>query len=152
MRQDLIEALYTLQDPVTGQQLIPRIYRKEEIYHGPYLDRAPDLIPVWWEGVTFVGQSSGTPSGDGAAVRYTGMEPLAGGAWSGGHARTGMVIFRGRPFAAGKQFDAAAIIDLAPTLLYLLSVPIPQDMDGRVLHAAFTEEFATTHQIIRCQV
>ncbi len=102
VRQDLIETLYTLQDPVTGQQLIPRIYRKEEIYHGRYLDRAPDLIPVWWEGVTFVGQSSGTPSGDGAAVRYTGMEPLAGGAWSGGHARTGMVIFRGRPFGAGQ--------------------------------------------------
>jgi arylsulfatase A-like enzyme len=34
---------------------------------------------------------------------------------------------------AGKTLDGAKIIDVAPTILHLLGVPVPEDMDGRAL-------------------
>jgi arylsulfatase A-like enzyme len=39
------------------------------------------------------------------------------------------------------------MIDLAPTILYCLGVPIPDDMDGQVLTDIFTEEFVSAHTI-----
>lgn len=145
--QFITEKLYELQDPRTGQQFIRRVYRKEEIYHGPYLDQAPDLTLAWWDGVTFVGRPSFTNSADHAVVRYVGGGPMAGGVWGGGHALAGMVCFRGQPFQPGRQVEQAEIIDLAPTLLYLLDVPIPEDMDGQVLRHAFTDAFVATHTL-----
>jgi hypothetical protein len=41
----------------------------------------------------------------------------------------------------GAQIKEASLIDLAPTILYTLGLPIPPDMDGRVLTEAFTAEF-----------
>jgi predicted AlkP superfamily phosphohydrolase/phosphomutase len=38
-----LEAIYRSLE-VEGQPAIQRVYRKEEIYAGPYLDRAPDLV------------------------------------------------------------------------------------------------------------
>ena len=34
----------------------------------------------------------------------------------------------------------ARIIDLAPTILHILNVPVPEDMDGRVLTDALAPE------------
>jgi arylsulfatase A-like enzyme len=42
-------------------------------------------------------------------------------------------------------FEGARIIDVAPTVLYLMGAPIPDDMDGRVLVEALDEEFVETH-------
>jgi len=39
---DLIDLFYSLE--VEGEKVIDRVYRKEEIYTGPYLDHAPDLV------------------------------------------------------------------------------------------------------------
>jgi arylsulfatase A-like enzyme len=41
----------------------------------------------------------------------------------------------------------AAIEDLAPTILHMLGVPVPLDMDGRVLESVFTPGFLSTHPV-----
>jgi hypothetical protein len=41
----------------------------------------------------------------------------------------------------------ARIIDLAPTFLYLMGSKVPEDMDGRVLKEALTENFLKEHFI-----
>jgi arylsulfatase A-like enzyme len=48
--------------------------------------------------------------------------------------------------AAGKNISAksissANILDVAPTVLYLLGQPIPEDMDGAIIKDMFSEEF-----------
>jgi len=42
-----------------------------------------------------------------------------------------MMIVKGPHIKKGYWFGRADIIDVAPTLLHILEIPIPQDMDGR---------------------
>jgi predicted AlkP superfamily phosphohydrolase/phosphomutase len=143
----ITDKLYELKDPMTGQQLISRVYRKQEIYHGPYLDQAPDLTLAWWDGITLLGKPSFTQDGHESVVSFTGGRPISAGEWGGTHALHGILVFRGKPFHKGKKLEQVEIVDLAPTLLHILGLPIREDMDGRVLHEAFKAEFAAAHGI-----
>ncbi|GAW94062.1 alkaline phosphatase family protein [Calderihabitans maritimus] len=44
VRQQIKERLFTLKDPETGQPVIDKVFFREEIYQGPYLDNAADII------------------------------------------------------------------------------------------------------------
>jgi predicted AlkP superfamily phosphohydrolase/phosphomutase len=143
----ITDKLYALKDPMTGQQLISQVYRKQEIYHGPYLDQAPDLTLAWWDGITLLGKPSFTQDGHEPVVSFTGGRPISAGEWGGTHALQGILVFRGKPFHKGKKLEQVEIVDLAPTLLHILGLPIREDMDGRVLHEAFKAEFAAAHGI-----
>jgi predicted AlkP superfamily phosphohydrolase/phosphomutase len=44
VRDEVSRALLGFVDPATGRQPIARVLRKEDVLHGPYLDRAPDLL------------------------------------------------------------------------------------------------------------
>ena len=41
---DLVQKLLKIKDPKTNAQVIQRVYRPEEIYSGPYIKDAPDLL------------------------------------------------------------------------------------------------------------
>jgi predicted AlkP superfamily phosphohydrolase/phosphomutase len=138
----ITEKLHELKDPVTGKPLITRVYRKEEVYQGSQLAQAPDLSLAWWDGVSFVAKQS---SDESAVVEYVGSRPLGAGEWSGVHAMDGIVTFYGKSFRRGLRLDNADIVDVTPTLLYLLGLPVPDDVDGRVLLEAFTEEHVARH-------
>jgi hypothetical protein len=57
---------------------------------------------------------------------------------SGHHREDGIFLARGPAVRAGLYLEGARIIDLAPTILHVLGVPAPADMDGRVLEEIFT--------------
>ena len=38
--------------------------------------------------------------------------------------------------------EKATVLDFAPTLLYLFGIPIPDDMDGRVLEGIFDKDIS----------
>jgi hypothetical protein len=59
---------------------------------------------------------------------------------SGCHRLYGIFIANGQAFATGASIANAKITDLAPTILHILNVPVPEDMDGRVLTDALTPE------------
>ena len=132
----IVEKLYTLKDPLTGRQLIEKVWRKEEIYHGDELDRAPDLTIGCWDGISFVG--AGTRRGTDTVSIVSG-EPGAG-EWTGAHAMQGIVGLLGKAFRP-TVLQGADIVDVVPTVLHLLGLEIPEDIDGRVLDEAFTDEF-----------
>ena len=142
---DLIEWLtrkiYEIKDPETGKQLVTRVHGKEKIYSGPFLNQAPDLTLAWWDGITFLGKLSFQKNGSGSHVEFNGDRPLQGGDWGGSHSIRGITVLKGKSFHKGIELKRAEIIDFAPTLLYLLGIPIPGDMDGRVLHEAFKTDF-----------
>jgi arylsulfatase A-like enzyme len=66
---------------------------------------------------------------------------------SGDHRNDGILIVAGPPIKASHTLSAARLIDLAPTLLYLLGVPVPGDMDGQLLWEAITEQYRAEHPV-----
>ena len=43
--------------------------------------------------------------------------------------------------------DEASLMDLAPTILHYLGLPVPEHMDGKVLTEAFTEAFNSENPV-----
>ena len=65
---------------------------------------------------------------------------------SGTHHLQGIFIATGPPVRS-ITLKGAKIVDLAPTILYLLGEEVPGDMDGRVLSEAIEEGFARRHPV-----
>ena len=136
-----------LRDPRTGEAIVKRVFRKDEIFHGPYLDEAPDLTLDWWDTSHF----STSPS----LPEYTGKPPVeiierktpTTAEWGGTHRRDGILIAHGKPFRKGIEIQGARLIDMAPTILHLMGQPAPDDMDGRVLEELFEPAFLARHAI-----
>jgi hypothetical protein len=60
----------------------------------------------------------------------------------------GTVFFYGRGVRRGQRVGRMHIVDLAPTLLYYLGLPVGRDMDGLTATSLFTEEFIGENPII----
>jgi len=56
-------------------------------------------------------------------------------------------MMSGGPIRKNYAFEDAKIIDVAPTVLYLMGLPVPEDMDGRVLTEAIEDEFVTSNPV-----
>jgi len=123
-RDEVAAALLAWRDPVLGRPLVSRAIRREEVYHGARFDEAPDLILLPEDDADiFYGLSDfGSSRIWDETYRYSGM-----------HRDNGMFVASGPLVRQGAAAPDAAIIDLAPTILYLLDREIPADMDGRVL-------------------
>jgi predicted AlkP superfamily phosphohydrolase/phosphomutase len=101
--------------PADGRP-VPRVFGRDELYHGPHVDAAPDLVLHFNDGYD--------PKGAFGRTDVFGRSAL-----------TGMHTFPDALFVAsraGIPTDGLDIVDLAPTVLTLLGVEPPADMDGRV--------------------
>jgi hypothetical protein len=65
------------------------------------------------------------------------------------HGPPGILLLRGGPVRHGLALTGAAIYDLYPTILYLLGLPVPQDVPGRVLLEALDAGFVRLHPVRR---
>ena len=134
--RDEIEALtYEFRDPRSERQLIGEVLRREEIYSGPYMDQAPDLIlrPKEPSDIFFGLADFGHRATVSTVYRYSGM-----------HRDYGMLVMSGPGIRPGAEIEGAVIQDIAPTVLHVMGLPVPSDMDGRVLEDAFAEGFMAT--------
>lgn len=66
---------------------------------------------------------------------------------SGGHHVRGIVIASGLGARAGTRFEGASLLDVAPTVLWLLGLPVGADMDGKVLVDAFDPAWVAARPI-----
>lgn len=66
----------------------------------------------------------------------------------GNHHLDGILIASGGPIRAGAT-TSAGILDVAPTVLALMGLPVPRDMPGRVLEEIAVPEFWEAHPIRR---
>ena len=64
---------------------------------------------------------------------------------SGHHRLEGIIGFYGRGVRAGGKIGDAGLLDVLPTLLELLGVPIARDLEGHVIGDALDEGFAKRH-------
>jgi predicted AlkP superfamily phosphohydrolase/phosphomutase len=133
LRERIILDLPQLVDPQTGGQPIRRVWRREELFRGPFLERLPDLIVEADYPDMF--KPRGAYRGPDAARQMTAAE-LAQRPITGCHRQDGIFIAWGPDVQRGARLADAALIDVAPTALHLLGQPIPVEMDGRVLAEA----------------
>lgn len=63
------------------------------------------------------------------------------------HGPPGILLMQGGPVKPGHVIEAAHILDLYPTMLYLLGLPVPQDAAGKVLLDALDPEFVRSHPV-----
>lgn len=61
--------------------------------------------------------------------------------FSGAHDPDGVIILLGPGTRNGKRLPDAHLLDVAPTLLRILGLPISDDLPGRVMVEAFTDEW-----------
>jgi predicted AlkP superfamily phosphohydrolase/phosphomutase len=127
LQEEMRAKLVTLVDPANGQRVFRDIYRRDDIYTGEFLRNAPDLQVGFNDGYRVGWQD--TLGGITRAVVEDNSRK-----WSGDHCATateisGGVLFMNRKIAA----DAPGIMDLSPTILKLLGVPLPPDLDGKPL-------------------
>lgn len=144
LRSRIIETLSGLRDPRSGQPLIKRVWRREERFSGPYVERFPDLVVEAAYPDLFRPRRhyQGTE-----AVRHLSIEEMRGRRITGCHRAHGIFLARGRGVQAGARLALADITDVAPTVLYLLDEPVPAWMDGRVLVDIFTPDLLAEQPI-----
>lgn len=73
---------------------------------------------------------------------------------SGNHRMNGILLMKGPALRRGVKIEGAEIIDLAPTILHLLGLPIPSYMDGKVLKEALDERFlqSSSPRVVKSQI
>jgi len=143
------QTLRDWRDPETGKPLVRRVYRREEIYRGEQVERAPDLLIDWNldAGYSYLsGRSLEDHSGQSlrrlAPHEFHSHEMATRG---GSHRPNGMLMAMGGPFAGRATIEGAALSDLAPTILFCQGLGIPQEMEGRVLAELFSPVFLSAH-------
>ena len=131
---ELKAGLLAIPHPETGQPLVERVYERDELYHGPHTHLAPDLTVV-------LGDWRYRTIGLHDFTTHRLISPAFGP--TGDHRMEGMFIGAGPAFRTGATLDGDAdLMDIAPTVLHLLGVPVPADMDGRVLSEILGPELA----------
>jgi predicted AlkP superfamily phosphohydrolase/phosphomutase len=137
--QEIAGKLSELKDPDTGEKLIDRVYGKDELYEGPFIGNAPDLIIRWRDYSYYTsnnpGRENGSYFGKFLKIDSSDFDHV------GTHRINGVLIASGKHVQRGAILNGANIADIAPTILFALEQPIPEEMDGKVLFDIFTEDF-----------
>ena len=133
-------------NPLTGQRMVKHVHRREELYAGPHVDQAPDLM-IEWEldnGYSYLFRPS-------TGTRKASVSPLDGQERK--RVKSGIIGMKEFSWRAApssqprwKSRRHASSIS-APTILYLLGVPIPSNLDGEVLTQIFADAYLATHPI-----
>lgn len=118
-REKLTETLMNLKERDTGEPLIKEVKRREDIYDGENFDAAADLIAVPYDGYDLKGNVNKEVLGEKGPL--VGMHTF----------EDSLLYVRNRTLI--KEHNDLWVGDLAPTILKMMDVPVPDDMDGVAL-------------------
>jgi len=138
VRDFIISELSRLRDPDTGTPVIERAYHKEDIYSGPFLSQLPDVV-FSLDGQPYLA------SDDASAGPV--LERIPRNHLGGRHKPDGVFLALGANIREGGTIERARIIDVAPTILYAMGLPIPKDMGGKVLLETFVPQYREAQSI-----
>lgn len=135
----LIKDLKEWVDEENGEKIIKKIFKKEELFQNSKLENLPDLVLEPVDGYTFFTHT------------YFSNKPIILPVdinkefHVGTHHEDGIFLFKGNGVNAG--ICEANILDIAPTILYQMGLPIPSYMDGKVIQSVFSEDFKKSRTI-----
>ena len=126
LKAAIAQELGQLRDPQRGQRAVHSVLGREQVYLGPYVAEAPDLLVNFQAGYRV---SWGTPLGGVPQGLFEDNTRK----WAGDHmidpSLAPGVLFLNRPMAQA----GASLLDLAPTILAALGAPQGPAMEGRSL-------------------
>jgi predicted AlkP superfamily phosphohydrolase/phosphomutase len=140
VRQTLRDGLKALRAP-DGEPVMDRVWDREELYEGPYLAWAPDLV--------FVARDYSCLGRPVLGARRWFRDSTADP--NGFHRMQGVWLAHGPGIAPGARIDGARIADVTPTLMHAMGLPIPDDMDGGVLEGCFEQGWRRAHPVRFCE-
>lgn len=148
LRNKIIERALDFTDPDSGEKIFSEAFKKEDIYYGKELSLAPDIILVQRERqYTYPYRNSSLAKNklpiETVILEETRNNPVQ----TASHRIDGIMIIKGSPVQCGKNITGARIIDIAPTVLYLMGAPIPADMDGNVIAEAINPSYLSANPI-----
>jgi len=120
--------------------LMKNAWKKEEVFHGKMLDKIPDVIIEFKEGVE-PGQGIET------LVEKKPLSEIK--KINGTHSNKGVCFIYGKIVKNNAKIEEVELQDFAPTILSLLDLPIPSWMDGKVIKNAFNKKLAQKRRKIK---
>lgn len=122
----IIEKYYQFYDQIIGKYLASL---KEDEVLVVYSPHGIEALPLWKRFVEWL-------LGNAEVSAYHENAP------------EGMIFFYGKEIVRGKNLEGMKLIDITPTLLHYLGLPVGKDMDGIVNSSIFVEEFKVENPIL----
>jgi predicted AlkP superfamily phosphohydrolase/phosphomutase len=131
VREALIKGITEkLIDNESGQPVVERIYKKEELFNGEHFFKMPDLIVTLKQEYGFSNLNN-EPVFDESAICIKKTKTYTHG--------TGIII--GKNIRKGLERKDLAITSIVPSILYCMGCTIPSWLDGKVEEQIFNEDF-----------
>jgi len=151
VRGEISDRLMGLKDPERGSCLVRKVWMREDLYRGPRLEAAPDII-IEWKDYAFYTQGN-LKRGDGSVFIDKLSIDSSDFEHTGTHRLNGTLVLTGRGIIKkGVSLKGAGLFDIAPTILHIMGQPVPDYMDGQVLAGAIEDDFMAEHEPVRASV
>lgn len=133
-RADLANRLlHELVDPTTGEPIVTGITFREDAFAGPKMELAPDITLQLRDFGFFSVRKHDKLLADRP-------QPI------GTHHPDGILIANGPGIRQGATIEATSLVDIAPTALFAMGLPVPVDLQGRIIDEMFTTAHLATHR------
>ena len=151
LRDEIIEKLSALTNPITSEKIVHKSYKREELYQGDQLYNAPDIVLElnYDKGYSYSLLPSTVESGNEVlrTLREEEFMGAKGKSMNGSHRMEGILTIRGPSILKGQKLTGLSLMDVTPTILYLLNCELPSDMDGKVIKNAIEDDYIRSHPI-----
>lgn len=122
IRSEIVQKLSLLEDPLLNQPVFEGVYRREDVYHGPYTYKAPDIVAV--------PRDMAYHLSSGLVFKKT-IDRDVVTRLEGEHRMRGVYAIYGNGIPA--QNTDAQLLDIAPTILRIMGFDVPYYMDGSAI-------------------
>jgi predicted AlkP superfamily phosphohydrolase/phosphomutase len=143
IRNEIIDFLGNIRDPETGEKIVKKIYKYEEIYGE---NAANDPLDIIFDLKEEYGASELIQPRTGIKAifkNYGHNLPFVSKPgfydWVGDHRPNGIIFMYGKNIQSNNRIEAS-VIDIVPTILSAMDIPISNDIDGRVIEEAFIKK------------
>lgn len=132
-RDMLINKIKLIKDPKNGHKIVKEVFKGEDIYLNAKNEKIPDILIIPENGYALhLDLSDKSYISDEELWIYDNKDGFCAD-----HTLYGIFIANGPSIKSNHRTSNAKIYDLAPTILHIFGLPIPNDMDGRVLTEIF---------------
>lgn len=134
LRDEMEQQLSHMTDPEDGLPVVSSIVPQELAFSGPYSELGADLVVIMRDMSYITRHGYEFTEAKGLIFdKPTTFE-------SGSHRVDGLLFFSGKRFNVVGPTVTHSIMDLAPTILSILNVPIPKHMEGSLLHNELADD------------